>query len=90
MRNRRTAITSASSHPTHGRTLFTRDQIVLVGIPFPLALTRPQLVQDLLQAAQHRDLALGIVQLKPFDAGFEPVQPLQASGVFCRSLALRP
>lgn len=70
LRKLRSAIAAATIHPSHAIT-FPRLRIFGKAT---LALPRSQLVQHLLQSAQHSDLALRVVQLQAFDAGFEPVQ----------------
>ena len=43
------------------------------GFSFTLGLPRAELVQDLLQRAQDRELALRLVHLQPFQPGFKVV-----------------
>lgn len=64
---------AATIHPSHA-TIFGRfGSVSFIRIALPLALACAQLAKHLFQAGQDGDLALGVVQLDPFDTGFEPV-----------------
>lgn len=62
----------AHSHPR--KTIAQRSRLIVVAaFSFTFPLPRPQLVHDLLDGGQHGQLALGLIQLQPFDGGFQLV-----------------
>jgi hypothetical protein len=78
LRKFRTASTAATIHPAHWM-IFARLTFSDCTLAFP----RAELIQDLLQGAQHGDLALRVVELQAFHAGFQPVQGLCVLQVSC-------